>query len=187
MKGTKLWVVGILALSLTACTEANIEKVNSKPSPSAAATSEGKSAAPSASAEDKESQTSEAPKTEIYNLGDSIKFDDMVITVNGVRESKSQIFTPDEGNIIILVDVTAENKGDAEENISSMLQTEVVDGDGFNYNLTIVDDAKGSFDGTVAAGRKLRGEIAYQVPKDASLEFIFKQPFKSGQAIWKLK
>jgi hypothetical protein len=190
MKSVKFLIFGLLAFSLTACTEANIEKVNSKPSPSASAASETKTEAitePEVEKE-KESETPPPSKTETYQVGDSVKFDDLVITVNGIRESDGGDFlAPGEGNVYLLVDVTAENTGDEEAALSSMMQTEVVDSEGFSYNVTIVLDAKGSFDGSVGAGRKLRGEIAYEVPKDASLEFIFSDPFKSGQAIWKLK
>ncbi len=167
-------LLSTLVLALTACTEANIAKVDSKPS--AAAPNEKESPSPEAS-----------PANEIYNLGDSVQFDDLIITVNGIRESKGKLFVPDEGEIFLLVDVTAENKGSEDANVSSMLNTKVVDGDGFNHSLTIAEDGKGSFDGTVGAGRKLRGEIAYAVPKDATLEFIYSDPFKKGQAIWKLK
>jgi len=213
MKIVKWLVLGIFALSLAACTEAKIEKVGSAPSASAdleasasvsadleanvsvsvnaeASASVSVSTEASASATptvEEESPSPESAHPEIYNVGDSVKFDDLIITVNGVRQSKSEFFTPGEGNVILLIDVTAENKGDGEKAISSLMQTELVDGDGFNYNLTIVDDAKGSFDGSVGAGRKLRGEIAFEVPKDAALEFIFQDPFRTGQAIWKIK
>lgn len=180
-------MLGILVLTLAACTEATIEKVDSAPSASVQteASASPSSAAKPAAEEKKESP--EPEQEEIYKIGDSVKFDDLVITVNGVRESKSEFFSPGEGNVIILVDVTAENKGDKEEAISSIMQTELVDEDGFSYNMTFVDDGKGNFDGTVGVGRKLRGEIAYEVPKEAKLEFIFQSPFKSGQAIWKIQ
>lgn len=175
-------LVVVLAFILTGCGEANISKVGS-----ASDTPQSSPAAAQKEDAPKESPSTSPDTPEVFSVGDSVQFDDLVITVHGVRESKSELFKPDEGNVILLVDVSAENKGSEEAAVSSMLQTEVVDTDGFKYNLTIVDDAKGSFDGSVGAGRKLRGEIAYEVPKDASIEFIFSDPFKSGQAIWKLK
>lgn len=185
MRIANLFFIALLLLVLSACTEANIEKADS-PSPSgssavAAAANDGSDSANEASP-----SPSASPKNEKFKVGDSVKFDDLVVTVNSVRNSKSQIFKPDEGNVIILVNVTVENKGKDDENISSLLQTEVSDNDGYKYNLTIVDDAKGSLDGTVAAGGKLRGEIAFEVPKAAKLEFTFSDPFKKGQAVWQL-
>ncbi len=164
-----------MTVGLSACGEADIGKADT--------------ALPSSSdskqANEKESP---APKDETYKVGEAVKFDDLIITVNGVRESEGEFVKPEEGKVIILVDVTAENKGTDEKPISSALQTKVADGDGYQYNLTIAEDGKGSFDGSVASGRKLRGEVAFEVPKDASsLEFIFSDPFKKGQAIWKIK
>ncbi|MOA59702.1 Telomeric repeat-binding factor 2 [compost metagenome] len=69
-----------------------------------------------------------------------------------------------------------------------MIQTSLVDGDGYKYTIAITTSVKNQLDGSVAAGRKLRGEVAYEVPKDATgLEFIFSDPFTNGQAIWTLE
>ncbi|SFJ67878.1 protein of unknown function [Paenibacillus sp. UNC496MF] len=179
-------LAGVTAVVLSGCTEAHIEKVNSAPAGNvdskAANTPQTES-----NTVTKESET-KAETPQFFKKGESVKFDDLVITVNGARESKGELFTADTGNVILLVDVTAENKGTEEASVSSMLQTKMVDGDGYQYNLTIAEDAKGSFDGAIASGRKIRGEIAYEVPKDASsLEFVFSDPFKKGEAIWKLK
>lgn len=192
MKSFKFIILGLLVISLTACTEANIEKVGSVPKESvksdASPIKEEETVKSDASPIKEEESKSPEPSTpELYNVGDSVKFDDLIITVNGVRESKGDLFKPKEGNVFIFVDVTAENKGTEEGSVSSMLQTEVVDGDGFNYTVALADGGKGNFDGAVGVGRKLRGEIAFEVPKSATLEFIYSDPFKSGQAIWKIK
>ncbi|PYI54805.1 DUF4352 domain-containing protein [Paenibacillus flagellatus] len=88
-----------------------------------------------------------------------------------------------------IVDVSVENKGDKEASISSLMQVSMIDGDGFKYNVNVVvEGTKGSFDGKVAAGRSLRGEVGFEVPQTAkSLEFIFSDPFKKGELIWKAK
>lgn len=175
-----LLVAGISMTILSGCAEATIEKVD-KPA------SENVVEAAATKAPEKESEP-EVKKPEIYNTGDSVKFDNLIITVNGIRESKGKFMTASEGNVLLLVDITAENTGDEEESVSSLMQTEMVDADGFSYNLTIAEDAKGSFDGSIGVGRKLRGEVAFEVPAEsATLEFIFSDPFKSGQAIWKVK
>ncbi|WP_169306672.1 DUF4352 domain-containing protein [Cohnella pontilimi] len=173
-------LLAVLTVVLAGCGEANISKADSSTS--------AKSSAQASPAAAKETESASPKAEETNKLGDSVNFDDLVVTVAGVRESKSQLMKPKEGNKILLVDITAENKGNKEINVSSMLQTKMADDQGYQYNLTIVDDQKGNFDGAVAAGRKLRGEVAFEVPKDAaSLEFIFSDPFESGQAIWKVK
>ena len=43
------------------------------------------------------------------------------------------------------------------------------------------------FDGTVAEGDTLRGEVGFEVPENSTgLVFIFEQAFGSGQAFWAL-
>jgi len=158
---------------LVGCGEANISKVEPTPDASQSNTTVAQNEDSS-----KESFTPTPRAPELFNTGDSMQFNNLIITVHGIRESKGEFFKPSEGNIIPLVDVSAENTGSEEEAISSILQSEVVDEDGFKYNQTIAEDAKGSFDGSVGVGRKLRGEIAYEVPKDVSVEFIFSDPFK---------
>jgi len=62
------------------------------------------------------------------------------------------------------------------------------DGEGYSYDQAFGADTKGSLDGELAPGRKMRGELAYEIPKDASgLELIFDADvWGSGQAIVKL-
>lgn len=168
-------------LLLSACGTAEVKKAD-KPAD-----------APAAESANKETEKSEKPEEkkgpEVYKIGDSVDFDDLTITVNGIKESKGgKIIKPADGEVFVLVDVTVENKGDKEANISSMLQTSLVDSDGFKHNITIVEGMKGTLDGSVGAGRKLRAEVAFSVSKDAKgLEFIFSDPFKNGEAIWKVK
>lgn len=66
-----------------------------------------------------------------------------------------------------------------------MLQTNLYSAESYAQSLTIVTDAKGQLDGEVGAGRKLAGEVVFDVEASDFYEFIFSDPFKSGQAIWK--
>jgi len=192
----KLLIVAFAGMMLTAagCTEADIQKVDNGTSGNtgASGTSAGAESAgeePMQEAAAKEETPKEEATPEVFKVGDSVTFDDLIITVNSVRESPGDdFFQPSEGNVFFMVDVTAENTGTEEAAISSMLNTELADSDGYTYNITLTGDVKGSFDGSVGAGRKLRGEVAFEVPKAAAgLEFIFSDPFKTGQAIWKVK
>ena len=59
------------------------------------------------------------------------------------------------------------------------------DSQGYNYTITIGPETQGSVDGEISAGRKLRGELAFEIPKDATgLELqIDPTLFGSGQII----
>jgi hypothetical protein len=114
------------------------------------------------------------PATQVFKIGDTFKMDKVQYTVNGVRTGKGGDFVkPDQGNRFLYVMVTAENVGTETENMSSLAMFKLVDKEGLSYDLAIPEDAKGSMDGELGAGRKMKGEIAYEVPeaiKDFELE-----------------
>lgn len=108
-------------------------------------------------------------------------FNDLIITVNSIKDDQGDDFLkPAEGKVYKIVDVTVENKGTEEAVVSSMLNTSLSDNDGYNYNVAFTTSIENQLDGSVPAGRKLRGQVAYEVPTDASgLEFIFSDPSKN--------
>jgi hypothetical protein len=126
-------------------------------------------------------------QAEKFKIGDTVQFGDLLITVKGVRASKGDGFMTPENDNYIIVDVILENNTTETANISSILQTSLSDADGYNYNVTIAGDTKGSLDGQVGPGRKLAGEVAFDVPKSSSYEFIFEDVFTNGQAIWEFQ
>jgi len=128
----------------------------------------------------------ETPKTEIFEIGDTIKMGNLQFKVNSVRTSEGdEFFKPDEGNVYLFVDITIENISNEEENISSLLMFKIVDKDGRSYDIALSGEAKGSVDGSLGAGRKMTGELSFEVPediKDFELE-INPEIFGTGIAI----
>ncbi|QCT03272.1 hypothetical protein E6C60_2560 [Paenibacillus algicola] len=182
---------GIMALiavmMLSGCSEAQIEKVSSAEAETVEASAKNTTEKETLAKEEEPKE--EAKQTEIFKIGDSVKFDDLVITLNSAEENKGGDFdTPQDGYVYQVLDITVENKGTEEASVSSILNTAMADGDGYSYDIGLVTFIKNQLDGAVPAGRKLRGQLAFEVPKDAeSLEFIFKDTFSTGQAIWKVK
>jgi hypothetical protein len=119
-------------------------------------------------------------------IGSTQKVGDAEVTVHGVRESAGeQYFKPKTGMKWVIVDVSAKNVGDNAYNLSSLLQAKLRDVDARNYTITVGPQTVGDFDGTIAAGDTLRGEVAFEVPVDAKgLTFVFGQSFGSEQAFW---
>lgn len=120
------------------------------------------------------------------NAGDTAKVGDAEVTVHGARRSTGEeFFSPDAGNVWIIVDVTVRNSGDDAYNLSSLLQTGVRDPEGREYDIAIGPDTQGSLDGTIPAEDLLRGEAAFEVPEAATgLQFVFKQAIGEEQARW---
>jgi len=164
--------VSILILScavflLTSCDDVQPEKVDKE------------------ATQQEESQT----KTETYEIGDSIKAGNLIFTVNSTRiDEGGDFIKPKDGYIYYIIDVTVENTGDKSESVSSLMMFKLFDSDGYNYNITIGPETKGSVDGEISSGRKLRGELVFEIPEDAEgLELeIDPSLFGSGQIIVKL-
>lgn len=132
------------------------------------------------------------PQTQTFNVGDTVQLGDLHITVNGARGSRGDDFwTPDEGNYFVYVDVTFRNDGDESELVSTLVQMEFRDAEGFSYSMDFgaasISD-KPTPDGEMAPGGALRGEIGYQIPVSAiGLTWRFSSDiFRLGQAVFAL-
>jgi hypothetical protein len=110
-------------------------------------------------------------------------------TVNGVRTSKGNDFIkPKDGNVYLYVSVTVENTGSSEEVVSSLMIFKLVDKEGVSHDIALAVDANGQVDGSLAAGRKMKGELTYEVPKNVKdYELEINPTLGDGIAIVKLQ
>lgn len=133
-------------------------------------------------------QPETTPKTEVFEIGDYVKAGNLVFTVNSVRTDKgSEFIKPDEGNIYYIIDVTVENTGDESEIVSSMIMFRLFDSEGYNYSITFGPETKGQLDGEVSPGRKIRGELVFEIPEDSTgLELEIDPTLGTGQIIVQL-
>lgn len=120
-------------------------------------------------------------------LGDSVDLNGLTITLKNFRlSSGDEYLSPSKGKFII-VDISVENNTAELVNISSLLQTSISDNEGYNYNPTVSHETKGSLDGEIGIGRKIVGEVAFDVEDSSKYEFIFEDPFTKGQVIWEFE
>ena len=139
------------------------QKVSENPTPTPTANEESETVTPAP-----ETPTP-VPEPEIFKIGDAVESGDYIFTLNSVREDEgSEFFKPKDGNIYYIVDMTVENKSDKSVTVSSMLMFNLIDGDSYSYSITFGADTKGQLDGEIGAGRKLRGELTFEIPKDAT-------------------
>lgn len=132
-----------------------------------------------------DNQDSKIEENQVFAVGDTINFDGLNITLNGVRTSKGDSFLTPENDKYLIVELTIENTESKPTNISTILQMNLLDAEAYKYSVALYTDTKGALDGELAAGRKVRGEVAFDVPDSEYYEFMFEDPFFSGQAIWK--
>ncbi|WP_202078798.1 DUF4352 domain-containing protein [Caldalkalibacillus salinus] len=178
-----LLVIMMLVFGLVACGESDIEPVDNDTTDTETDTDESEGTDEAGNEEGSE----ETANTQNLAVGDTVNFNGLLVTVNSVEYSQGNDFESPSEDVFLVVDVSIENETDESENISSMLMTELVDPEGYSYDITIYTDAQGSLDGEVGPGRTMRGQVAFDVPDHESYEFIFSDPFQSGQAIWQIE
>ncbi|HEX8600379.1 MAG TPA: DUF4352 domain-containing protein [Chloroflexia bacterium] len=107
---------------------------------------------------------------ELLAVGDTGESDGLEITVNSFRRTSSGLLSPDAGNEYLIINITAANTTDEEKIVSSLLNFSVKDdgGNGTDFDQSFTAGVETSLDGNVPAGEELTGEIAYEIPEDAT-------------------
>lgn len=125
----------------------------------------------------------------IAHIGDTVKVKNIEYTLNEVRESEGQgLNIPGDGKVYYIVDLTIENKGVETYPISSASNFSLLDKDDVGYTITFGPDTNGSIDGEIMPGKKIKGEVAFEIAKNAKglkLEIKY-NPEASGSIIFKL-
>lgn len=124
-----------------------------------------------------------------FDVGEVADIKGVQVSLLGTTESKgSDFLKPDEGNIFVLCEFEISNNSDKDISVSSMMSFEAYCDD---YSVTQdilglqAPEGKGKnqLDGSVAAGKKMNGVIAYQVPEDwKTLEIKFSPSFWSNKS-----
>lgn len=118
-----------------------------------------------------ESKENEPQKTE-FSVGETVELNDVQVTLSNAVTSEGGEYTkPDDGNEFLILEFDIANNSDSDIGISSMMNFEAYCDD-YSINQDLLGlqapEAEGmnQLDGSVAAGKKMNGVIAYQVPKD---------------------
>ena len=118
---------------------------------------------------DKKADTQETK--DIFTVGETAEMNDVQVTLLKYSESKgSEYNKPSDGNVFLMAEFEIVNNSDSEMNVSSMLSFEAYADDyALNYSLgAITENNATQLDGTIAAGKKMKGYIGYEVPKNWS-------------------
>jgi hypothetical protein len=113
-----------------------------------------------------------------YNIGDVIAMGTTNVTVNEVLYPAGDEFNkPNAGFKFLVVDLTIENLSTTAISVSSLLQMSVKDSSSQKYDVDLmasVASGGSSPEGEIAPGEKLRGQVGFQVPENATgLVFVF--------------
>lgn len=114
--------------------------------------------------------STQVSKKSNFAVGDTFKLDNIQYKVNSVRVSNgSEYVKPKNGNTFLLIDITVENQGSEDAPVSSIMSFKLVDKDGRSqeFSISALMEAKGKMDGTITPGRKVTGELGYEILKAA--------------------
>ena len=148
-----LTVICVLVLGLYACGSSEPSLVGTTPANSSDST-----------------QTTAATEEKVFKPGDTVKLEDVVVTLVDVTKSTGSTYNkPADGNIYVLCEFEITNNSDEELNISSLLNFEAYCDDyscDYSFGALLEKGDKGQLDGTVAAGKKMKGVIGYELSAD---------------------
>ena len=108
-------------------------------------------------------------KETLFRMGEIAELNGVQVVLTDYNESKGSEFnTPEDGNVFVLGEFEITNNSDKEMSVSSALSFEAYADDyALNYSLTALMEKDGNqLDGTIAAGKKLKGWIGWEVPQD---------------------
>lgn len=119
---------------------------------------------------DTEPVTAEEPDKETtFKKGEIAELNNVQVTLTDYKESTgSEYNKPTDGKIFLLAEFEIANNTDKEMAISSMLSFEAYADDyKLDYSVGAMIDKEGSqLDGSIAAGKKMKGWIGWEVPQD---------------------
>ena len=122
-----------------------------------------------------------------FGIGEIVDLSDIVVTLVDVSENTgSQFLSPTDGNTFVVCEFEIANNSSKDITVSSLLCFDAYVDDyatSLSLSATISVD-KPQLDGTIAAGKKMRGVVGYEVPSDWSeVEIRFTPDFWSGKDI----
>lgn len=114
----------------------------------------------------------------VFKKGDIAEMNDVQVTLTDYTESTGSDYNqPTEGNVYLLAEFEIVNNTSGEVAVSSMMSFEAYADDySLNYSIGALLEKDGNqLDGTIAAGKKLKGWIGWEVPEDyQNVEIHFK-------------
>lgn len=115
------------------------------------------------------SSTEGENKETVFQKGEIAELNGVHVTLTDYKESAGSDFNkPSDGNVFLMAEFEIANNTDKELTISSMLSFEAYADDyALNFSLSALIEKDGNqLDGTIAAGKKMKGWIGWEVPQD---------------------
>jgi len=172
-KWYKKWWVWVIIIVLIGAIGANLDS-SEEASNTNNSSSTNKSDAEPVVADSPKEEKKEPPKNAertITKVGDAVETKNFKVTVESLEKVKSdnEFLQPEEGKEFVSVRLLIENISEKDYSVSSVLMFSAYQ-DGFSINEDLsahaIKGGTNTLDGNLAAGKKIRGDLMYQLPKD---------------------
>jgi hypothetical protein len=133
--------------------------------------------------------TQSSDKDKVYKVGESVKLDKAIVTVNSVETSKGGAYSkPADGNKWLNLNITIENTDSSQQYVTTMGQMFVKDSAGNSYQVAVTDktieNVNNSLDGDIIAKSKRTGWVGFEVKNDATgLQYQYNASMWGGGTI----
>lgn len=105
----------------------------------------------------------------VFKEGETAELDGVQVTLTNYKESAgSEYNKPADGNVFLMAEFEISNNTEKELTVSSALSFDAYADDyALNFSFSALMEKEGNqLDGTIAAGKKLKGWIGWEVPQD---------------------
>lgn len=119
--------------------------------------------------EEKSERKEDEEEETVFKKGEVAELNGVQVSMTDYKESSGSDFnTPKEGNVFLMAEFEISNNTEEELAISSMLSFEAYADDyKLDYSLEAMIEKEGNqLDGEIAAGKKMKGWIGWEVPQD---------------------
>lgn len=117
----------------------------------------------------KDSEKSQDVEKEIaFRKGEIAELNDVRVTMTDFKESPgSEYNKPSDGNLFLMAEFKIENNSESEIAVSSLISFEAYADDyALEFSAATLFEGEKQIDGTIAAGKKMKGWIGWEVPED---------------------
>lgn len=115
------------------------------------------------------SSVEEESKEAIFRKGEIAELNSVQVTLTDYKESTGSDYNkPTDGNVFLMAEFEISNNTEKELTVSSMMSFDAYADDyALNFSFSALMEKEGNqLDGTIAAGKKLKGWIGWEVPAD---------------------
>lgn len=128
----------------------------------------GPSLVGSNSGDNNSNNNSSSANAKTFKVGDSVELKGVVVTFLGVTENTGSTYNkPEDGNVFVLCEFEIVNNSKEELAVSSIMSFKAYCDDyacDLSFGALMEKGNKDQLDGSVAAGKKMKGVVGYEVP-----------------------